>query len=151
MNTGGTLETAINYINLLVSTASVIYEKEISTHLRVTGVKVSTIYDSAGNVGTALDIMENSWKGYTWEATHSNYIPSGRIDLHHALLGNDLRGGIAYIGTLCSPVWGFGLTASITGNFNALSRTMMWDIAAFMHEIGVYYYWFYLDLLDSVI
>lgn len=58
------------------------------------------------------------------------------IDIHHAMLGNGLGGGIAYIGVLCHPDYGFGLTASMSASFVSLDYKVVWDMKAFMHEIG---------------
>jgi len=133
--TGNTLASTANYINLLVSSASVIYEKEIRTHLRVTKVVLTTRYDATTSTSNALNRMISDFQASSWESTHPDAVP-GSIDLHHALLGKSLGGGIAYVGVVCSSSWGYGLTANMSGNFNALTRTMMWDISAFMHEVG---------------
>ncbi len=137
--TGGSLASAANYINLLVSTASVIYEKEIRTHLRVTKVVLTTRYDATTSTSNALDKMLTDFQASSWESRHPDAAP-GSIDLHHALLGKSLGGGIAYVGVVCNSNYGYGLTASMSGNFNALTRTMLWDISAFMHEIGTNYF-----------
>jgi len=50
----GSLNNAINYVNSLVSGANVVYEKEIDTHLRVTDIVVSTLYDAATSSSDAL-------------------------------------------------------------------------------------------------
>lgn len=52
-NLGG-LNSAINYVNTLVTGANVVYEKEIDTHLRVTNIKVSSLYDGATSTTEAL-------------------------------------------------------------------------------------------------
>ena len=50
----GGLNNAINYVNTLVTGANVIYEKEIDTHLRVTNIIVSSLYDNAKSSSEAL-------------------------------------------------------------------------------------------------
>jgi hypothetical protein len=62
--------------------------------------------------------------------------PNVDVDLHHAMLGNGLGGGIAYLGVLCNENFGFGLTASMSGNFQSMDATVMWDMKAFMHEVS---------------
>jgi hypothetical protein len=50
----GSLSNAVNYVNTLVTGANVVYEKEIDTHLRVTNIVVSTLYDGATTTSDAL-------------------------------------------------------------------------------------------------
>lgn len=50
----GNLNNAINYVNALVSGANVVYEKEIDTHLRVTDIIVSNLYEAATTTSEAL-------------------------------------------------------------------------------------------------
>ena len=58
------------------------------------------------------------------------------MDLHHALLGRDVGGGIAYPGTICNSRYGFGLSSNLKGSFEALDLATMWDLSVMMHEIG---------------
>jgi hypothetical protein len=51
----GSLNNAINYVNALVSGANTVYEKEIDTHLRVTDIIVSSLYDDATSTSQALE------------------------------------------------------------------------------------------------
>ena len=52
-NLGG-LNNAINYVNTLVTGANVVFEKEIDTHLHVTSIVVSSLYDDAKSSSEAL-------------------------------------------------------------------------------------------------
>ena len=107
------------------------YEKEIDTHLNVAVIDVNTNYDDSTSTSDALSLMRTNWKGDSSVSWHT----SG-IDLHHALLGKALGGGIAYVGVLCRADYGFGLTASMVGSFVSLNYRVVWDLVAFMHEIG---------------
>lgn len=104
------------------------YEKEIDTHLNVAVIDVNTNYDASTSTSNALSIMLTKWASSRWHTFG--------IDLHHALLGKSLGGGIAYVGVLCRSDYGFGLTASIGGSFVSLDYRVVWDLIAFMHEIG---------------
>lgn len=64
------------------------------------------------------------------------YVSYGNINLHHALLGHRLGGGIAYVGALCNPNFGFGLSANLEGNFASLDASALWDLTVFAHELG---------------
>lgn len=125
---GGTLQTALNYINSLVTAANVVYEMEIDTHLHVAVVELNTVYDSSTSTSDALSIMRATYAASSWH--------TAGIDLHHALLGKGLGGGIAYVGVLCRSDYGYGLTASIGGGFVSLDYRVVWDLVAFMHELG---------------
>mmetsp|Transcript_22411 Transcript_22411/g.33016 ORF Transcript_22411/g.33016 Transcript_22411/m.33016 type:complete len:534 (-) Transcript_22411:74-1675(-) len=117
---------AIAYIDLLVSGANAIYEKEIDTHLSVAGVSRLTNYDSAGSTSAALTILENAYRESWTEGA----------DLHHALLAANLGGGIAYVGTVCNERFGFGVSANIAGNYGGPGAQIVWDLVVFMHELG---------------
>ena len=54
IQTLGGISNAINYVNTLVTGANVVFEKEIDTHLRVTNIKVSSLYDDATSTSNAL-------------------------------------------------------------------------------------------------
>ncbi len=55
--------------------------------------------------------------------------PSGiKPDLHHALLGEDLGGGIAWLGVVCSSSLGFGISGNLEGNFVSMSNAVVYDI-----------------------
>ncbi|KAL7505444.1 hypothetical protein ACHAXN_002933 [Cyclotella atomus] len=98
------MNSALNYINSLVTAANQVYEIEIDTHLNVAFVDLNSVYDLSTCTSDALTIMRTTYAASTWHHP---------VNLHHALLGRDLRGGIAYIGVLCRSDYGFGLTASI--------------------------------------
>ncbi|KAL3780307.1 hypothetical protein HJC23_010569 [Cyclotella cryptica] len=127
VNNLGSLSNAVNYVNTLVTGANVVYEKEIDTHLRVTKIVVSTLYDGATSTSDALSIMRTNYGGNTWHAAN--------VDIHHALLGK-LGGGIAYIGVVCRSDWGFGLTGGLSGSFTSMGQPVVWDMKGFMHEVG---------------
>jgi len=143
----GDFDTALNYVNALVTSANVVFEKEIDTHLHVAHVLVSDLYVSASGAREALEIMRNHYGSDSW------HTPG--IDLHHALLGKGLGGGIAYIGVLCRGDYGYGLTSSISGDFTNLDHRVVWDLKAFMHEVRTVAYTWILpfeqsDVLTSV-
>ena len=127
-NAGGSLSAAVNYVNSLVTAANVIYEKEIDTHLNVFAVDLNNNYDTTTNVLWALNRMKSIYGAKTWHTKG--------IDLHHALLGNELGGGVAELGVLCDSKLGYGLTASINGSFVSLDYRVVSDLKIFMHEIG---------------
>jgi hypothetical protein len=131
---GDDLTTALAYVNALVSATSAIYEYEVDTHLNVAQIEVVTRYDNAATSGDALTIMENYYSpavGNNWKSVNGK-----PVDLHHALLGRDLGGGVAYLGAVCNTYLGFGVSGGIVGNINSLGGDTYWDISVFAHEVG---------------
>lgn len=60
--------------------------------------------------------------------------PSGiQPDLHHALLGKGLGGGIAYLGVICRPDYGFGLSGSLSGSYVSIGNSVVWDMMVVSH------------------
>lgn len=100
-------------------------KSEINTHLNVLAISVSTDYDSAKKFGEVLTKMKDTYGGDSWHYTS----PSGvNPDLHHAILGKDLGGGVAYGAVLCNPNHGFGVSAGLKGNFVDMGNPVIWDI-----------------------
>ena len=100
--------------------ANTVYEPEIDTHLAVAHIAYTTLYDSATGSGNALSIMQGTYGQPTWH--HPN------TDLHYALLSGRNFGGQAYIGELCSPSYGFGVTGNLNGNYVSMDQRVMWDM-----------------------
>ena len=126
-NNGGTTAGVQQYIADLMAGANIIYEKEIDTHLEVSGMLQTNRYDSSGNTSQALDVLRNARMG-------SNF-PAG-ANIVHALLGRQLGGGIAYLNALCNTNIGFGVSAGIVGAYEVGPNAMVWDIVVFTHELG---------------
>jgi hypothetical protein len=100
-------------------------QTEINTHLNILHINLNRNYDSAINSGTALDTMVARYGRTSWHYTS----PSGiKPDLHHALLGKDLGGGVAYVGVICNPGVGFGVSGGISGAFVSMGNAAIWDM-----------------------
>ena len=101
-------------------------QTEINTHLNVLHIDLNSNYDSATSSLQALQIMRSKFASQ--ERWH--YVsPTGVTpDLHHALLSKDLGGGIAYLGVLCNPNYGFGLSGSLSGNYRGMGNPLVWDM-----------------------
>jgi hypothetical protein len=98
---------------------------EINTHLNVLHINLNHNYDSAINIEAALDTMVARYAGTSWHYTSSSGF---KPDLHHALLGKDLKGGIAYESVICNPHFGFGVTSGIRGAFVSMGNAAIWDM-----------------------
>ncbi len=104
-------------------------QTEINTHLHVLHISLTTNYNSATDTHAALDIMTAKFgrsSSVGWHYTS----PSGiKPDLHHALLGRSIGGGVAYLGTICDSRYGFGVSGSLVGNFVSMDNAVIWDIS----------------------
>lgn len=158
-NNDNSLEKAIQCVNAVITAISSIYEREVDTHreylcaisfrtlfyslvicfnvglcntklVHVAHVAWTKHYNTATTANMALNIMTQKYGNATWHYTQGH-----GVDLHHALLGKDLKGGAAWIGTVCDSKWGFGVSSKIEGN-TTLSGMTLWDLYIVAHEIG---------------
>ena len=97
--------------------------------MTIVEIKETDLYDDAVDSKDAVDIMQNTY------ANNTNWHTSG-INLHIALLGKDLGGGIAYRGGVCKPNAGFAVSSGIIGTGTNVGQGMYWDIFVTAHELG---------------
>ena len=83
-------------------------------------IDLNNNYASASGTSSALDIMRTNYGGNSWHTEGT--------DLHHALLGKGMGGGIAYVGVICNSNYGFGLSASLSGSFQSMDNAVVWDM-----------------------
>jgi hypothetical protein len=84
--------------------------------------------------GTAEDLL------YEFQAAWGTHWPAP-ADAAHFLSGDQLGGGVAYVGTLCDRAFGFAVSGNITGSINwgtwdGRPRSNAWDYYVFAHELG---------------
>lgn len=94
-------------------------QKEIDTHLNVLHIAVNSNYASFTGTSPALDRMLAIYSKPSW------HFP--KTDLHHALLGRNMGGGLAYVGVLCNSSHGFGLSTGLQGNYSQMGNAVVWD------------------------
>lgn len=85
------------------------------------------------------------WKKYTASLPKWHYTsPTGVVpDLHHALLGNQLGGGVAFLSRVCDPRFGYGVSASLQGSFDSLDSAAVWDMFVVSRSRNGRFYVFY--------
>ena len=93
-------------------------QEEIDTHLSILHVDVNDRYADTSSTTTALNRMRSEFEASTWH--HPN------TDIHHALLGNPMGGGKAYVGVLCNSWYGYGVSASLRGNYGEITGAVVW-------------------------
>lgn len=89
---------AIKYIGFLIDSANAIYTRELGVHLHVAKVEETNIFHGENKLREGLATMR---KHYDGTFGPEGLMPENEgIDLMHGLLGDDLGGGIAFIGKL---------------------------------------------------
>ena len=123
---------ATQYVADLFAYISTIYSGELQATLQVSDL---FFYSSAGSdpwtvtsdTNSALTQLRNYWKA------NRNGISRTIV---HQLSGKNLGGGVAYLSALCDSNFGYGLSASLGGNFNPANPQVIWDSFVVAHEIG---------------
>ena len=132
---GGSLCNVFNYINALITAANVVLERELLTHINVKHAKQTDFYDNVYSTSDALAKMKRDTEDVEWQREG--------IDLHYALLGKKLvgglvdRSGIAFIeNSLCDSTKGFSVVSGLEGGFDRLDESLGTDLKKFMYAIG---------------
>lgn len=127
----GNTDAATQYIANLFAFATTLYERETQTRLTLGQINLwpNAATDPWGftSTSTGLTAFRNYWL--------SNKQGVSRTTAHF-LSGKNLGGGIAYLGVLCNNNYGYGLSASMQGNFSINNPQPLWDIIVVTHEIG---------------
>ena len=126
---------AINtYIANLFAYVSSLYERENQVRLILGNVYLystasaspwSSVAWSFSSTSAGLDKFRTYWIQNRSTVTRSTA---------HFLSGRALGGGIAYINALCNTAYGYGLSASLSGNVS--TNQTIWDTLVVAHEIG---------------
>ena len=126
----GSLENAIEYINVLISAANVVLQHEVDTRLNIVSITEQTFYDELSTTKEALKAQRMYPRPELESSDDSSII------LHHALLGRWLGGGIAFIDSICDKQWGYGVTSDLSGNLDNIGPLVFFDFFILTHELG---------------
>ena len=140
----GNVNAANTYMADLFAYASTVYEREVNTNLVISWSRLWTESEGSdpwnGPYTNSTESALYEFQDY-WNSGSDVNIPTTRT-IAHMLSGKSLGGGIAYISVLCYSHYGnstnydFGLSASLSGNFNISNPSVVWDILVVTHEIG---------------
>lgn len=127
----GNAESATAYIANLFAYASTLYERETQTRLALGQINLwpnaATDPWSFTSTSAGLTAFGRYW------SNNKQAVPRTTA---HFLSGKNLGGGIAYLDALCSNDYGYGLSASLRGDFAINNPQPLWDIIVVTHEIG---------------
>lgn len=127
---GGSSLTAA-YIADLFGYINTRYQSEIGTRLNLTQVNIyATPADpwTRSNKLDQLDDLQAYWNAASRATQQRHHV--------HLLSAKNGGGGVAYMNTLDSPVYSYGVSTGIEGNFSAASPQLVWDAIQVAHEIG---------------
>ena len=127
----GNSSNATQYIANLFAYATTIYERETQTRLTLGEINLWTNAATDPWTFTDTEFGLYDFQDY-WIANKSSVSRTTA----HFLSGKNLGGGIAYLGVLCNNDYGYGLSASIRGDFSLANPQPIWDIIVVTHEIG---------------
>ena len=129
---GGTDEGAIGYIATLMAATSHVYTRDVNTRIVVSYLRLWSTEDPWDQAGTGDQLHQ--FRDH-WEAQMEDI----DRDLAHFLSGRGLGGGVAWLGVVCNPDWGYALSANLGSNFPypmENNNPQNWDLMVFMHELG---------------
>ena len=128
------------YVTELIAAVATAYERDVQATLEIAYLGVYTTpsdpWSAGDSVGdSSIDLLDEfraNWNANGWPA---------QADLAHFVSGANLGGGVAYVGVLCSQVFGFGVSANLTGSidwgtFDGSSGPLTWDFVVVAHELG---------------
>ena len=129
---GGTDEGAIGYVATLMAAASHVYTRDVNTRLVLSYLRLWATEDpwTQPAMGDQLYEFRDHWEAQMEEVDR---------DLAHFLSGRGLGGGVAWLGVVCNPDWGYALSANLGSNFPypmENNNAGNWDLMVFMHELG---------------
>jgi hypothetical protein len=131
----GSLPAMQNYVTMLITAMSERMRDQASVVLTYPYIGYYTDANDPwtsqdGNVdcGVVLNEFQAAWQ--------SN-LPNGAV-LGHFLSGAFLGCGVAWVGTVCNPLWGFSLSCCINGGvtYPVAQGSSTWDFYVMAHELG---------------
>jgi cysteine-rich repeat protein len=129
----GSNAATLSYLASLLAASNVIYERDVSVRLLFSYVRLWSSADpwTATATDQALDEVQSYWL----DPSHDMNAIAGEHDIVHFISGKSVEGGIAYVGTVCNPTYGFGVS-QVFGSFDVSDPSGIWDVLVVTHEIG---------------
>lgn len=127
----GTEAATFNYITNLLTYISSRYQAEVATRFNLKQIIVrTTTADPWTQTSTSamLDELQAFWNAGANASVTRHHV--------HLMSGKAVGGGIAYVGSLSSPTIAYGVSAGLSGTFNASNPQVIWDSVVVAHEIG---------------
>lgn len=127
----GTEAATFNYITNLLTYISSRYQAEVATRFNLKQIYVRTTTADPWTQTSTLAML-NELQTF-WNAGANASIARHHV---HLMSGKNVGGGIAYVASLSSPSVAYGVSAGLSGTFNASNPQVIWDSIVVAHEIG---------------
>lgn len=128
----GTESATFNYITNLLTYISSRYQAEVTTRFNLKQIIVRTTSADPWSSTSSTNVMLNELQAF-WNAGVNASVTRHHV---HLMSGKAVGGGIAYVGSLSSPTIAYGVSAGLSGTFNASNPQVIWDSIVVAHEIG---------------
>ena len=129
---GGNAAAAADYATMLVGAISEVYERDLNVKLNITFLRIWETTDPWNGTDTVDQLLQ--FRDY-WNANETGV----DRDLAHHLSGRALGGGVAWLGVVCNPDFGYAHSANLNGFFPyplQNQSTQNWDFMVTAHEWG---------------
>ncbi|MBI5862899.1 MAG: hypothetical protein HZB38_00010 [Planctomycetes bacterium] len=129
---GGNADAAAAYVATLLGSVSAIYTRDLNVRLQVGYLR---LWATAADPWTSADMgaQLGEFQAY-WNANMTGVYRH----LAHYLSGRPLGGGVAWVGVMCHPTYGYSLS-SLNGYFPqpiVMNHGANWDLMVTAHELG---------------
>ena len=134
----GNQAAALSYVIQLATAQNQIYTRDAGIHLGISRVTLWEVQDSPwtqpDDEPYESDTHEQLYELREWYLSNVN---GNDYDLAHLLMADNLGGGIAFRGSLCSE-YPFAVSTDLDGAFPHPNdyETAPWDLMVFVHENG---------------
>lgn len=129
---GNNTDAAAAYVATLFGACSEIYSRDVNVTFAIDYLRLWTTNDPWNQNNTVDQLYQ--YRSY-W---NSNMTDIER-NLGHFLSGRGLGGGVAWLNAVCSPDYGYGLSANLGGYFPYPiedNNAQNWDLMVVNHELG---------------
>jgi hypothetical protein len=129
---GDNTDAAAAYIATLFGACSEIYSRDVNVTFSIDYLRLWTTTDPWTQNNTVDQL-------YQYRSYWNNNMTDIERNLGHFLSGRGLGGGVAWLNAVCSPDYGYGLSANLGGYFPYPiedNNSQNWDLMVVNHEIG---------------
>jgi hypothetical protein len=111
------IDAALDYAGDLMGYSDVVYSREVNTDILIGFIRLFTNgagsdpYPTTTSSGTALDNLRATW-------LNTPSLVAVKRTIVHMLSGMSTGGGVAYVGVLCNPTYGFGYSGALQATFS---------------------------------
>ncbi|MEM8756922.1 MAG: M12 family metallo-peptidase [Planctomycetota bacterium] len=130
---GGDAAAASDYVAALVGAVGEIYRRDLNVILNMSFLR---IWDGSNDPWSGGDTVSQLFEFRDYWLSNETAVDR---DLAHLLSGRALGGGVAWLGVVCNPEFGFAVSANLNGFFPYPledQNNQNWDVMVTAHEWG---------------